>query len=76
MGEVLRQYIGDATGKANPQSLVYHAEKEASEKVLAAHWDEYQRALTDFTAAHEAALIESVPEGLRNFLVSDEAVAS
>ncbi|MDN4616448.1 hypothetical protein P5G50_18525 [Leifsonia sp. F6_8S_P_1B] len=75
VGEVLRQYVGEETRRFNSQPLIVRIEKEAAEKVLAAHWDEYQEALTRFAAEHEAALVASVPEGLRKFLVAEEAVS-
>lgn len=74
--EVVRQFVTDQTDARNPIGIVTEAQRIAREAVIAAHWDEYQRAVAANVEAAKDEALAHLPESFRKYFIDNGAVAS
>ena len=73
VSEIVRRQLGDAdwSGTTTTQATI----RKAEETVLAAHWDEYQSALSALAAEQKQRYLRVLPEWLRAGFEAAEGVA-
>lgn len=54
--------------EVNPSQFTVVAEKWAAEKVIAAHWDEYQGAISEYITPMIEGMLEDLPEEIKELI--------